>query len=378
MPVIIPVVVAAAAWGAAAAVGFTTFAVIAAVGATIAAVGAVTGVKELMIAGTIIGAIGGIGGLAASAGTFGSMAGSALAETAAGTTAAETASPFVTAAGDTMAGAPAVITDTGAFGAEAAGSTSQVPNTTDIVDMVNGQTAGTPVTASVSETSPTNVLENTAENASSPAIAPATTEAPVADQAGGVTDQTGGLMDQPQQPGVASGSMTATNTTFGEGPTMTPGATPPTGAETVATPQPNVVTPAATPVNPPGVTGAATVPGQTTTPAVTDSVWDKIMSILKTPGGGVLAAGVIQAGGAFLSGATSTLTPAQVAALHAQAQANTASANLSNQQAELLKTQQANMTQPIPAATRSPVTGSPAGGMIMQTPPKPTNITGQV
>lgn len=71
----------------------------------------------------------------------------------------------------------------------------------------------------------------------------------------------------------------------------------------------------------------------------------------------VVAAG-LHAGGAFLAGATSSLTPAQVKALEAQAAANQAAANLSTQQAQ-------NMASGIPAARRLAVTGVPAG-MINQ------------
>jgi hypothetical protein len=80
---------------------------------------------------------------------------------------------------------------------------------------------------------------------------------------------------------------------------------------------------------------------------------------------GHLLGGVIQAGAAFISGATSTLTPAQVAALQAQANANQAAANLSNRQLS-------NMSQPIPAATR---TQAPPGLINTRLPP-PNTVTG--
>jgi hypothetical protein len=51
--------------------------------------------------------------------------------------------------------------------------------------------------------------------------------------------------------------------------------------------------------------------------------------LAKNPG---LAYGATQALGNFISGATSTLTPAQVAALNAQAAANTAAASLTSRQ----------------------------------------------
>lgn len=54
----------------------TIFAVAAAVGSAAAAVGQIAGVKELTIAGTVLGAVGGLGSIATSAGLFGAEAGS--------------------------------------------------------------------------------------------------------------------------------------------------------------------------------------------------------------------------------------------------------------------------------------------------------------
>jgi hypothetical protein len=68
---VVSVGVAATAIGVAAATGFETFAVIAAVGATIGAVGGIAHIKELQYAGAAIGAVGLIGGLANAAGMFG-------------------------------------------------------------------------------------------------------------------------------------------------------------------------------------------------------------------------------------------------------------------------------------------------------------------
>ena len=65
-----------------------------------------------------------------------------------------------------------------------------------------------------------------------------------------------------------------------------------------------------------------------------------------------LAFGALQAGGSLLSGMTSTLTPAQVSALQAQAAANNAAAALTQQQA-------ANLAMPKAVASSAPVTGTP-------------------
>lgn len=84
------------------------------------------------------------------------------------------------------------------------------------------------------------------------------------------------------------------------------------------------------------------------------SPFSQIMDLIKTPGGGTLLSGAIQAGGAFIGGATSSLTPAQVKALEAQAEANHAAANLSQRQL-------ANMGQPIPVARRNGLINSTVG-----------------
>jgi hypothetical protein len=73
-----------------------------------------------------------------------------------------------------------------------------------------------------------------------------------------------------------------------------------------------------------------------------------------------LLLGALQAGGSFLTGMTSTLTPAQVAAYNAQAAANQATANLTTQQT-------ANLAAPRSVANVAPVTGTPSN--IITAPP---------
>ena len=65
----------------------------------------------------------------------------------------------------------------------------------------------------------------------------------------------------------------------------------------------------------------------------------------------VAALGALQAGGSLLSGSFSTLTPAQVNALNAQAAANDAAAALTRQQT-------ANLAMPKAVASSAPVTGT--------------------
>lgn len=357
----------------------TTFAIIAAVGATIGAIGAVTGNKGLMIAGGVIGAIGGIGALASSAGIFGSAA-SSLSEVAAGTTAAETASPFGAASG-----IDSEISQWSSYGADAAsGSLSgastvgaaspTVDNTLDVVNTVSGNVNTT-----------TEPLASVSANAGGPDVMPQAatdTGVPNTQMAGQEMVDTNGAVIQgdtvpdpttaagaatpkaPAAPGVApSGTPADTTGSILGGGQGVPGDTV-TGAPSAGT------TVTGAPLsNGTGITitrGGSVVPASGTAPlqaSGSSSIWGDIMNTLGKPGVGTLASGVVQAGMSFLGGATNGLTPAQIAALKAQAAANNAAANLA-------KMQQANMSAPLPVATRSPpVTGAPTG-LINQPPPK--------
>jgi hypothetical protein len=81
---------------------------------------------------------------------------------------------------------------------------------------------------------------------------------------------------------------------------------------------------------------------------------------------GLIGSSLIKAGGSFVEGLFNPVTPAQVAALDAQAAQNRAATTLS-------LTQQANMKAPIPVASRKPVsaagiTGAPASLGLINTP----------
>jgi hypothetical protein len=78
----------------------------------------------------------------------------------------------------------------------------------------------------------------------------------------------------------------------------------------------------------------------------------------------LIAYGAIQAGGALLSGLTSTLTPANVNQLNSQAALNDAAA------AEQ-KMQTANLQMPKAVASSVPVTGTPQMLVPPATPPTP-------
>ena len=126
------------------------------------------------------------------------------------------------------------------------------------------------------------------------------------------------------------------------------------------------------PITPGDVGGIDPATGAT----ITSPSSDVLGSIINfTKNNQLLTYGVLQAGGSLLSGLTSTLTPAQVSQLNAQAAANQAAANLTAQQT-------ANLAQPRPVATLAPVTGTPnniitppTAGLINGAPP--VNITGQ-
>ncbi len=392
---VVSVGVAVAAIGVAAEVG-TTFAIIAAVGATVGAIGAVTGVKELQYAGMALGAVGGIGGLASSAGMFAGEAAS-LADVAAGTTAAETASPF----GGSI---DAEIANWSTYGAEASTASAQgaMP---DVINQVNGVTPEATLPPGGNEQiapGSSGVIgdatpDAAAANAQSPTVTPgAATDTGVAatPQTGpDATAGTGTTLTEPaaappaQQP---TGSLINSNDADLARTTVTtqPADTAPVTGTTTGQPAGQVTGANTGAVNggqvpygaPTGAAGTSPVTGQvtvaaTTTPTVPpggtpDSIWKDIMGVIGKPGVSTLLSGAVQAGGAFIAGATSTLTPAQIRALNAQAEANTAATNLANQNAALATNQLKNFTGPTPRAFLKPDNM----GIINQTPP----VTGQV
>lgn len=79
-----------------------------------------------------------------------------------------------------------------------------------------------------------------------------------------------------------------------------------------------------------------------------------------------LAYGVLQAGGSFISGLTNPMTPAQIDALNAQAEANRATA-------AVLKREAANQGQAMPTVTGMPTA---TGGLINSNPVRAPLITG--
>lgn len=358
MPVV-AIIGAIAAIGIAAETGFAVFATIAAVGATIGAVGAVTGNKALMIAGGVVGAIGGVGALAQSAGIIGSDVG--LFGGSFGDGFGSGGSVF----GGESFGPPgnlspqAAIESWNGVGPEPFGppnpstapALSGAPTPTDPSQIIN-QSSGAlqPVEAS---TGPTLAA------AQSPNVTPAAAvdNAPIPQG-----DITGGTLGTTNNPAAADPNAVVDPSATGS---QTPAAPAAPGAAPTS-PNTNVPTTPAATAGPSG-TAAPGVAGPIAKPPADPSFWDSLVGILDKKGASTVLSGVLQAGASFIAGATNGLTPAQIAALNAQADANTAAANLS-------RIQQSNMQQPLPVASRAaPVTGAPMG--LINTPPR-LNVTG--
>ncbi len=326
----------------------TTLAIVAAVGATIAAVGAVTNNRTLMIAGGVIGAIGGIGALATSAGiigadafSFGSNAASGLASDSAIAGGITSDAGFAGAVGaDVVPGGAAAVGDASV---SAAGGTSDIiDQIAGTVQPVEGSTSPVIASADAPNVAPTAAVDNST-------IPQGVENEQQASSLGLPTGQG----DSPPPVGQAPTAPTAPSDPTVAG--STPGTANPMDAGIPGSYQ--------AAQNAVGKVGAVTMPA-------TDGsgIWGTIKDLLGSNGGGRLLSGVVQAGSSFISGATNGLTPAQIAALNAQAQANQAAANLSNRQ-------QANMAEPLPVASRAPpITGAPAG--LINTPPPRIPVTG--
>lgn len=316
----------------------TALEVVAAVGATISAIGVVTKDKDLALAGGIIGGIGGIGALAASAGLLGAGASTeSLFGPSAAASTADTASSVADTASNTL---PDLVGsfDAGTAGAgtaASAGSPFASITTPDIVGSFSSPASFASAAPSLGSTAGTGMINTATPSLGSDATGLNPTSSSVAVNG-------------------SSGSSSLSPSSFDiSGSVATPSA-------------PGVSVPGSPDVPLTGL-DVTHSPINTALPETGDSSGGFLSGILKTPGVGY---GVVQAGGAFLQGAFSSLTPAQVAALDAQAAQNRAATTLSLQQ-------QANMNAPLPVASRpvpANVTGAPAG-LINQAPP--SMVTGR-
>lgn len=388
----ISITTAVIAIGVAAEVG-TTFAIIAAVGATVGAVGAITGVKELKYAGMAIGAVGAIGGLASSAGLF---AGTALGEGAAAQAAGLAADVGFVApgAGETMAGIIQTAEMSGSLpgayaGMEAVNAGSgmaplfdagQYQSIGDVIDIVNGVNAAPAV-------DPMAAINPMADANTAAGLPAGGNEQLAPGSSGTMGDTTPDAVPAPSMrndpqpsPLLGEGADPAeTSSIINSAPAPAPSAVTVTGkpVETVAgvsgTGQPatgGAAAPFDPQANASGFAMGAGPKGPSGAPGAgsSSSVWSEIMSTIGKPGVGTLLSGAVQAGGAFIAGATDTLKPAQIKMLETQAQQNLAATNLANQQAAALAQQQKNFNSPVPVAVKkppagllnTPVTGVPA------------------
>lgn len=302
----------------------TAFEVVAAVGATLAAVGTITRDKTLTMVGGAIGIVGGIGGLAASAGVLGSAAASGAplfgpAPTAAAGSAADTGATFADSLTPATTGTTGGAIDAGTWDTTAGMTAADAASSNTIPFVANGLPEG--------QTDLTT-LSSVADKATDPAAALTTTDSattsvdPAKDLAA-MTDPSKGLINQ----GGAGTDL------------IPPPPAPPSNLGAVDPATGQTINAAVDPVS----GKIVTIPDKTST----------FGSILKFAADNkTLVAGAMTVGGNLLSGLTSTVTPAQVNALNAQAAANNAAADLANQQ-------RTNLAMPKAVATSAPVTGTP-------------------
>lgn len=324
-----------------------TLEAVAAVGATVSAIGAVTHDKTLSTVGMVLGGIGGIGALASSAGLFGADAASGASLFGDSSSISDIQPVTVTPQAASI-GMDSGLGTAGAAPIDAV-QEGQLP---DIINTLGGVNPTTPGPASAIDQS----IGAASGNASD--IPPVS----VTQQAASISGDASNLPSTGAAP--ATGLSQASNATPISSATISGG----TAAAPALAPPPPAANGAAVPdVKIPGQTYV----GQDGTTYVTDGtkfVPQKSLfsSLFSSP---LAQYGVIQAAGSFLSGATSTLTPAQVAQLDSQAAANNAAAKLT-------QTQTSNISQPIPTASRTqPVTGQTG---LINSPVPANNVTGSV
>lgn len=366
MPVIavaVAIAVDVSAGAAIAAGTITALGAIAAVGATIGAIGAVTGNKALSIAGTVLGVVGAVGSLASASGLLGDAGSAPLFGPA---TAAGTADEAAAGTIDAMSGggslATSDITDSGLNAVD--------PTTGETITQATGGADAAPTAAAADGTT---TQASAATNAADPGAVPAGTE---------MAPQDAAAVQSSTQAAAAGGTNATAMNVVGETPISPPSgasANPvpalPPGALTAnapgqaGLPTPNVTETPAPGSGAPGSGLSATAnPELNTSAAATENTgpsgFASVLSGIQdfTKSNPLVSYGILQAGGSLLSGLTSTLTPAQVSALNAQAAANNAAAGLTQQQT-------ANLAMPKAVASSSPVTGTPQALVPPSTPP---------
>lgn len=306
----------------------------AAVGATLAAVGSITRDKTLTMVGGAIGAIGAIGSLASAAGIFGSAPASTLfgPSTAASTadTSASAGSTFAEGLTPTATGEASAGVESGTF--DAAGAASADAASSGTITDISAQMQQPPPAGGYTSLSDVSQNATNPVTATDPGANLGTVSAPG-------SDTTTGLLN---------GTTSATQTPG----TVIADAAPPGTASTQASALTNSTSPASASGAADSVTGNVDAGTWDTAPGAAPStgIFNSILKFAQD--NKVVTAGILQAGGSLLSGLTSTVTPAQVGALNAQAAANNAAAALAQQQA-------ANLAMPKSVASSTPVTGTP-------------------
>lgn len=357
--------IAATVGGIAAITATTAFEIVAAVGATIGAIGAVTRDKTLSMVGLGIGAIGGIGGLASSAGLFGA-ADAPLFGVAPSEAASQTTSAFGGAASD-ASNAATYGSTAASIGADTAAPamTAAEAASSGTIDYLAGTTSAAMPDAAAS------AFQTSSEAAADPALA-------LNGSSGTQTNDFGSgfINSMSANPGdqldfaTTSKSATAGND-LGQSELdslMTGSKVDPLqGGQPPAPPAGGDVNPVTGTVNNMGIDPKT---GQLVAMPEEKGFFGGLLDFAKK--NPVMAMGILQTGGQFLKGLTDPTTgipTAQIAAYNAQAAANQAAADMTNQQ-------RANLAMPKAVATTSPVTGAPqpiipqmAGqGIINRTP----------
>jgi hypothetical protein len=356
--------------GVATAISVTTvLETVAVVGAVMSVVGTITKNKTLSTVGMVLGAVGGIGALASSA-IGGAAVLSDTAASGASDTLAVSDAGSAAASGGVESGTWDVAASAGGDAASSAAAPDVVGSLSNGLGSVTGTSAdpgaalaGTPGAApagtemAAQDTANLNDQLSLASTSTTPTTNVADAVAPGTTGAGSASPPV-----LPGQSGPGTGDLLNADTTPGTPlPPQAPanlGATDPTTGQVITKGLDASGNEISLPDSSSGVSG----------------MLDKLVAYAgKNP---VVAFGALQAGGSLLSGLTSTLTPAQVTALNAQAAANNAAAALTSQQTT-------NLAMPKAVASSAPVTGAPATlvpptatpGFINQAP-KQAPITG--
>jgi|SRR5580765_8158004 len=340
-------------------VGFGT---IAAVGAVTSAVGMVTHNKALSIAGAVLGGIGGVGALASSAGVFGAASAASVA-------------PATPAAADIASAGTVSFIDSGNFAAEGAGaveganvvsaadvaaSAAALPTAVDTGSFAAQGAAGIGLSEALGAAKPALGLFNTTQE-------PTGTGTPSQPE----LDAHAALVNK----GLATGNAPPPAAVL---PSNVPGGNAPlTSAGQNAAGQ--GVPGGDQPLSGRSLVGDAALRNQQDN----KGAFDTVLNFAKE--NPLVSLGVLQAGGSLISGWTSqSLTPAQIKAYEAQANANDAATALQKQQTANLampkavasSTPVSGQAQLVPVNLRPPPVPSPQGGFINAPPVTTPAVTG--